>query len=106
MLKENKPTVMIMVETHLSNADRVESMDGYKIIRKERENEEGGGILVLVKNCMETLLVEMEEEKETEMIWIKIKNMRMTYKIGAIYMPQENRKTKIQLQEIYTKIGK
>ena len=42
-----------------------------------------------------------DHEKESEMVWVKIKNARIVYNIGVIYMPQENNKTKGQLQKIY-----
>lgn len=101
---ENGPTVMVMVETHLSKEDKIEEIEGYRMIRREREEEEGGGILIMVRDNMKPLLVEREDEKESEMVWVKIKNARIVYNIGVIYMPQENNKTKGQLQKIYAKI--
>ena len=103
MIKELQPTLCILLETHLKEEDWYEEIEGYQQIRRERKKGDGGGIMVMVKENMKSIIMPMDSDSN-EMIWLKVHNSRMALKIGAIYMPQESQKSKQQLKEIYKEI--
>ena len=61
-----------MVETHLDRSDMME-IDGYHVIRKDR-NKEGGGVLIGIKMKYKetTLELETQSKENLESLWITI----------------------------------
>ena len=99
--------MVTIVETHLSEQDRTEEIPGYKMIRRERNNKEKGGIIIYYKNALEYTLTLIPTTKELEenTVWLRLANSRIKIKIGVIYMPQESTTSKGELQDIYNKIA-
>ena len=105
MIEEKDPTVIALVETKLSKEDELK-IEGYIIERVDRD-ENGGGVLIAYKECLEHVVTVVCEERENcEILWIKFDNGQLKLKIAAVYMPQENQ-TKIgQLRKLYKNLEK
>ena len=89
IISENKPDIVGLVETHLEKKEVIGEIDGYTIIRSERTEKEGGGILVALKNKYKNVCVEKEtrETKHLEQVWLHIGG-KTKYKVGTVYLPQ------------------
>lgn len=66
---------MGITESHLNNTFENNSLqiDGFRIERKERENKKGGGLLIFINNrflCNRRMDL---EDKDLEIMWLKIK---------------------------------
>jgi exonuclease III len=95
IIEEKDPTIIALVETKLSKGDELK-IEGYCIERVDRD-EEGGGVLIAYKECLENVVTVVGEETDgCEILWIKIDNGQVKLKMAAVYMPQESQ----------TKIGK
>ena len=104
IIEEQKPVIIGLVETKLREQDQIE-IEGYEIKRKERAGE-GGGVLIAYRKSLKNItIVVREEEKNCEMLWIKMNNDKNKIRLGVIYMPQENTTDLKILEEIYSKIG-
>ena len=103
IIEKEKPTVIGIAETKLKENEVVE-IEGYEIKRIDRKSE-GGGVLLAYKKCLKNITVVVrEEQKEEEMLWIKINNTKIKLRIGIVYMPQE-KDTKLEvIKGIYKKI--
>ena len=72
IIKEEKPDIIGLVETHLQEGEFVK-IEGYVIIRNDR-NQKGGGVLMGIKEKYRNVYVKKEIEKinNLESIWIHI----------------------------------
>lgn len=63
--------------------------DGYQLHRKDRMGKSGGGILVYVKNSLQTKRREDLEADDLEILWLEVcpyKSSRSLF-IGGVYRP-------------------
>ena len=74
-LHEQKIDVACLQETHLKNSHRF-SIRGYQTFRKDRESGPKGGILILVKNDLPAIELDVEPGDQAEIQCIKIKDKR------------------------------
>ena len=103
IVSEEKPVILALTETKLKESDTF-SLDGYVVKRLDRKTD-GGGILIAYKECLKNITLTVREEiKEAEMLWVKIDNGKMKWRIGIIYMPQENTMTINKLKKVYSMI--
>ena len=103
IVSEEKPVILALTETKLKESDTF-SLDGYVVKRLDRKTE-GGGILIAYKECLKNITLTVREEvKEVEMMWVKIDNGKRKWRIGIIYMPQENTMTINKLKKVYSMI--
>ena len=109
IIETESPTVLCLAETHLKKEDQVD-FDGYlRPFRNERDDKDGGGLLILVKKELKNVTIEVGQEKVNgESIWILINNKYRqcgsAIRIGLIYAPQESR-TKLDVyKEMYKSI--
>ena len=58
IIEDINPDIIGLVETHMKREENVE-IDGYKIIRKDRQRE-GGGLLIGIKSKFAHLYTELE----------------------------------------------
>ena len=58
IIEDINPDIIGLVETHMKREENVE-INGYKIIRKDRQRE-GGGLLIGIKNKFAHLYTELE----------------------------------------------
>ena len=89
-LKSHYPaTIYSCSETFLddSKPDHFLSIDGYKIIRKDRICNEGGGLIVYVKNCMQCIRRQDLENELVETIWIEVSFNQKKILLAFVYRP-------------------
>ena len=81
------------------------NIEGYLPERVDREHGDGGGVMILYKNCLQNVLTTVGEERENcEILWMKLDNGRARVKIGVVYMPQEKSTKTPELKKIYRQI--
>ena len=74
-------------------------IDGYTILRKDR-NGEGGGVMLVIKDCISALVVD-KDITHGESMWVSVNNGRVNIRIGVVYNPQGSRVNKEMLQKVY-----
>ena len=103
IIEEENPTIIGITETKLSEMDDLQ-LKGYTIKRVDRKDD-GGGVLIAYKKCLENIVMVVREEKDKEeMLWLKIDNGKTKMRIGIVYMPQENDTKLDSIKEIYQKV--
>ena len=102
---ECKPTIIALAETKLGEKEEIE-MEGYTPYPMNR-NEHGGGIMLLVKEELEHIAVEVDKQKEVgEVMWITLSNKRNNIRLGVVYAPQESKVKVDKLSHMYKEIKK
>ena len=98
IIERIKPTVIVVTETWMDE-DYALEIDGYcKPCRNDR-NQDGGGVMIVVRKELKNVTTEVKSTKEyLESLWIVINNERIKLRIGAVYLPQEKDQ---QVKEIY-----
>ena len=109
VIEAESPTLLCLAETHLKKDDKVD-FDGYdEVFRNERDDKDGGGLLIAVRNELRNVTIEVGQEKVNgESIWILVNNKHRQWgsaiRIGLVYAPQESR-TKLEVfKEMYKSI--
>jgi exonuclease III len=102
-VEETKPTMIVLVETKLPEKEEFK-LDGYYTMPINR-NENGGGVMLLVKEELENISVIVEQSREVaETMWVVISNGRNNIRMGIVYAPQENKTSVEQLKIMYKKL--
>ena len=100
-MEDQKPTIVILVETHLGKKEEV-AIPGYETIYGNDKTANRGGIIV------ETIEIETmqthKQEQVGERLCILIDNKNTKLKLGVIYAPQENTTPNKELRKMYQKI--
>ncbi len=102
LLTTEKIQVAIITETMFKNKEAY-NIKGYKWIARNRKNQDGGGVGILVSNDVAnhtTEINEIEENENLESVWIEIKTRPKNIAIGAFYGPQEKEKIE-KVKDIY-----
>ncbi len=100
IIEEKQPTIVALVETKLAEKEEFE-VPGY-VTKQMNRDENGGGIMLLVKEELKNIIVEVDEKKEVgEAKWVAIDNGRNRIRLGILYAPQENKTTIKQLKVMY-----
>ena len=88
-LKENNVDIAIITETWFTqiHADETFTLNGYNLIRKDRINRKGGGVALYIKQLFTYDQIFIEEYREFEVIWIRMKINRENIYVAAIYHP-------------------
>ena len=74
-------------------------LQGYAEPFRNDRNQDGGGVMLLVKKELEYITVEVKKTSEhLESLWVLINNNKVKLKIGVVYFPQEQEQ---DLKEIY-----
>ena len=105
IIDKEKPVIICITETHLGEDEQF-NISGYKVFLNNRNNE-GGGVLIGVKDEISSVAVEVKKEQVShEAIWIKIDNGRIKIRIGVIYAPQENKVKNEEITNMYETVTK
>ncbi len=100
VVEEKQPTVIALVETKLAEKEEFK-VPGYET-KKMNRDEHGGGVMLLVKEELKNIIVEIDENKEVgEAKWITIDNGRNRIRMGILYAPQENKTPVKKLKVMY-----
>ena len=84
-----EPDIMAFTETHLQDNHQI-AYKGYKWIARNRTDQSGGGIGMLVKeNLYKTQVTLHHSHEDIEAMWVQIGHQNPHY-IGLIYAQQEN----------------
>ena len=102
IIKEEDPDIIGMVETMMAEKEKLE-IEGYKMLRNDR-NEEGGGVMVAVKEKYKNIVIEVSREKDMEESLWMVFGSREKMRIGVVYAPQESRTIKKELKKMYVRI--
>ena len=81
-------------------------IDGYES-RPMNRDEHGGGVMVLVKEELDNIVVDVEKQNEVgETMWMTLTNGRNDIRLGVIYAPQESKTNVAQLKVMYKGLTK
>ena len=104
IVEEEKPDIIGIAETMLDKTEDI-TIQGYKMIRNDRDKE-GGGVLLAVKEEYRHVTMEVNRNSIVEeSIWISM-GTKQKYRIGLIYAPQETTTQKVKLEGMYKRIKK
>ena len=88
-IDDYEPTLICLVETHLSKEEQIQ-IPGYKIFRNDGTNN-SRGILIVIKEKLKTIVVEVTREEEIgQSLWVLLNNQKAQVRMEVIYGPQEN----------------
>ena len=100
IIEETSPTVIALVETKLGEKQEI-AVDGYYPVPMNRD-ENGGGVMILVKKELKNITVTVEKKKDVgEVLWVTLSNGRNNIRMGVVYAPQENKTKLDELQVMY-----
>ena len=95
LLKEHAVHVAAKTETWLSShiSNSVVSIEGYNIIRRDREHKIGGGVALYIRNDLPFKRWKECENTDYESLWITIRPSRMPRScshicVGVVYHPK------------------
>ena len=104
ILEEKDPVIMAVAETKLNKGDPFE-IEGYIVERVDRDENDGGGVLLAYKEGLKNVVTNIKEERENcEILWVKLDNGKTKLKIAVAYMPQEKEIKNKELKAIYKQI--
>lgn len=88
-LENNNIDIMAITETWLTDLiinERL-SINGYKLLRFDRRQGRGGGIVIYVRTTLHCQLINIHVTKHFEQLWIEFKTQNIKTLLGAIYRP-------------------
>ena len=87
-----KPDIILGNETWLDPSIKSNEIfpDGFKVYRKDRVGQVGGGVLVAIKNdYISDLVEELSPDDKCEMVWVKLEIVgSKTLYISSFYNPK------------------
>ena len=104
-LDNEKPDILILVETQLAGKYNIK-IDGYDKQIKRNRSTKGGGLLVATRNSsdLEMLLVSCDETQEQ--MCIQVSNRIWKFRLIVAYGLQESRSSEEDLDDWYYKFEK
>ncbi len=94
LLASEKVKIAAITETMFSGNEGY-NIKGYTWIGKNRKDRKGGGIGILVSNCLSKHIREedsVEDSEDNEILWITLNTRPTPIAIGTFYGPQESEK--------------
>jgi hypothetical protein len=96
LIEEQNLDILALTETWYYTSSQLPTIPGYKVWYNFREQEEHGGIVVWVKETIETSTVptpKLVGKTGTEQVWLRcIINKECTIRLGTVYWPQDLKK--------------
>lgn len=88
-ISNNPYDLICLSETWLNSTilNTALEIDGYKLFRRDRYNQRGGGICVFVKSNLSVTVLNNFIPQLTEQLWLTIKINDISYAIGTFYRP-------------------
>lgn len=85
----NKYDVITVSETWLNDniPDAAVSLDGYKLYRRDRAINRGGGLAVYVKSVFKSKIISRLEINTSEQLWLSINHSNKNIAIATLYRP-------------------
>ena len=107
LLQAEKVDIALITETNMKTGDSI-SIKGYRWVGKNRTNNNGGGVGILISERIARNATEDnsgEEHKRLETKWIRIECRPINIAIGVFYGPQESEKGE-KVKEIYAALSR
>ena len=105
IIEEVQPDIIGLTETKMEELEPLDFDNKYRIYRNDR-NKDGGGVLIAIKKVYEHLVQDVRKcSLSEESIWMDLDGTKK-YRIGTIYMPDENKTSVAELTKIYNRIKK
>ena len=83
IISELQPTVIAVTETWWDDSNELK-IEGYEVYPNGR-NEDGGGVMIAVRNEIKHITTELKKTKEKfESLWVVINNTRIKLRIGIL----------------------
>ena len=98
ILNDSQPHIFLLTETQMrSNIN--EKIPGYTLLSRVREDKNGGGVAILVRDDIRNIVTPQIPERNIELIWafIQRKKQRPLF-IGSYYGKQETRTNKNEIE--------
>ena len=98
ILNDTKPHLFLLTETQM-RANINEKISDYTLFSKIREDKNGGGVAILVRDDIKDIVTPHIPDRNIELIWIFIqrKKKRPLF-IGSYYGKQETRTSKNEIE--------
>ena len=91
LLQQSRLDVLAVTETHLSESisDSEVVIDGYCILRLDRETRKGGGVAFFYKNNLDIRVVPKYHDKHLEALWVELVLHSQRLLLGCVYRPPD-----------------
>ena len=89
MLEMDKPQVFMVQETKAKRQNQL-LVKGYELYERVRKGKDGGGIVIGIKDDVESTPVLISKHEETEILVVEIAFKSMTIRFLTAYGPQED----------------
>ena len=106
LLQAEKIDIALITETKMRKGDQI-SIKGYRWIEKQRTDNKGGGVGILVSEKIANNTTEnnnLDDHELLESKWIRIECRPRNIAVGVFYGPQENEKVE-KVKEIYNALS-
>ena len=106
LLQAEKIDIALITETKMKKGDQI-SIKGYRWIEKQRTDNKGGGLGILVSETIANNTTEnnsLDDHELLESKWIRIECRPRNIAVGVFYGPQENEKVE-KVKEIYNALS-
>ena len=106
LLQAEKIDIALITETKMKKGDQI-SIKGYRWIEKQRTNNKGGGVGILVSETIANNTTEnnsLDDHELLESKWIRIECRPRNIAVGVFYGPQENEKVE-KVKEIFNALS-
>ena len=106
LLQAEKIDIALITETKMRKGDQI-SIKGYRWIEKQRTDNKGGGVGILVWEKIANNTTEnnnLDDHELLESKWIRIECRPWNIAVGVFYGPQENEKVE-KVKEIYNALS-
>ena len=98
ILSEKQPQLCLMTETQLRSNTGV-NIPGYTFFGRKRENKNGGGVGILVRNDIRQHTAAHYSDHDLEILWVSIRRRKKCpLMIGTYYGKQESRTNILKLK--------
>lgn len=98
---ENDVDILFIGETHL-NASQTFNIPNYRAYRCDRTRSRGGGVLLLIKDCIPSCLVNSDNSQQYEYVAVRTKFQKYgEITIIAMYNPPRNTLRKRDIRQLF-----
>ena len=106
MFDSENPDIVGITESWATKdiSDSELSINGYTIYRRDREHAKGGGVMLYVKDSLNTEVIIDYTHRDVESLFCKIGKGKCAFYIGVFYRPPNS--TKCQDEALFAQFGK
>ena len=98
ILEDTQPHLFLITETQM-RSNISEKIDGYTLFSRVRDQKNGGGVAILVRDDIRNIITSQVPERNIELIWAIIQRKKKPpLFIGSYYGKQETRTNKNEIE--------